>query len=146
MNNFFGITIADGRYVINILGIKMRIKIPFMNRLGTHCCISELSYFKSQKTIFPHPIGITIAKGTKIGKICTIFQNVTIGCWNSKTPTIGNNVIIYPNSIIIGDVKIGDNAVIGAGSVVTKDVEANSVVAGNPAKIIRVMSGDDKCY
>ena len=49
---------------------------------------------------------------------------------------IGNNVFIGMNTIVLLGVEIGDNVIIGAGSVVTKSVPANSVVAGNPAKII----------
>lgn len=66
-----------------------------------------------------------------------IFQNVTIGCKDYKTPVIGNNVRIYLNSVIFGDINIGDNAVIGAGAVVINDVPANAVVVGNPARIIK---------
>ena len=56
---------------------------------------------------------------------------------------IGNNVFIGFNSTILPGVTIGDNVVIGAGSIVTKDIPSNSVVAGNPAKVI----GDiDKLY
>ena len=50
---------------------------------------------------------------------------------------IGNDVWIGTNVIIIGKVKIGDGSIIGAGSIVTKDVEPYSVVAGNPAKKIK---------
>ena len=96
-----------------------------------------LEYFKKQKTKFPHPIGIAIAKSVKIGKNCVIFQNVTIGVKNEKAPEIGDNVIIYPNSVIFGGVRIGNNSKIGAGSVVLHDVPENCVVAGNPAKVIR---------
>lgn len=51
--------------------------------------------------------------------------------------TIGNNVWIGGSATILPGITIGDNAVIGAGSVVTRDVEANTVVVGNPAKEIR---------
>lgn len=50
---------------------------------------------------------------------------------------IGDNVWVGGNAIIMPGVVIGDNSIIGAGSVVTRDVPANVVVAGNPAKIIR---------
>ncbi len=85
----------------------------------------------------PHPIGIVIGNGVKIGDGCSIYQNVTIGQKNEKYPKIGNNVIIFPNSAIIGDIIIGDNVVIGAGSVVIYNVPDNAIIAGNPSKIIR---------
>lgn len=57
----------------------------------------------------------------------------------SKPITIGNNVFIGARSIVMKGVTIGDGAVVGAGSVVTKDVPANAIVAGNPAKIIKMI-------
>ena len=53
------------------------------------------------------------------------------------TVRLGNDVFIGVNSVILRDVTIGDYSIVGAGSVVTKDVPPNVVVAGNPAKIIR---------
>lgn len=53
---------------------------------------------------------------------------------------IFDNVFIGANAIIIGDVKIGPNAIVAAGSVVTKDVPPNSVVGGNPARVISDMN------
>jgi acetyltransferase-like isoleucine patch superfamily enzyme len=50
---------------------------------------------------------------------------------------IGNDVLIGANAIILAGVKIGDGAVVGAGSVVTKDVPPYAIVAGNPAKVIK---------
>ena len=50
---------------------------------------------------------------------------------------IGDNVDMFANVNIIGGVKIGNNAIIGAGAVVVRDVPENAVVAGVPAKVIR---------
>ncbi len=55
----------------------------------------------------------------------------------AKSITIGNNVWIGGHCAIIGGIKIGDNSIIAAGSVVTKDVPENTVFAGNPAKKIK---------
>jgi acetyltransferase-like isoleucine patch superfamily enzyme len=54
---------------------------------------------------------------------------------------IGNNVFIGVNSVILPNVTIGDNAVVAAGAVVTRDVAPATVVAGNPAREIRKLSG-----
>lgn len=54
-----------------------------------------------------------------------------------KSIKIGRNVWIGSNSTILPGVTVGDNAVIGAGSVVTRDVPENMVAAGNPAKVIK---------
>ena len=58
--------------------------------------------------------------------------------------TIGNNVWIGGNTVILPGINIGDNVVIGAGSVVTKDIPAWSFAAGNPCKIIRKITEEDK--
>ena len=58
--------------------------------------------------------------------------------------TIGNNVWIGGNTVILPGINIGDNVVIGAGSVVTKDIPARSFAAGNPCKVIRKITEEDK--
>lgn len=84
-----------------------------------------------------HYSGIVIC-AEHIGKNVQIRQCTTIGITNKGCPTIGDNVIIGANAVIIGKVTIGDNCTIGAGSVVTKSVDPNCVVAGNPARVIGV--------
>ena len=54
----------------------------------------------------------------------------------ADAPLIGDEVIIYPGACIIGKITIGTQAIIGAGSIVLHDVPPNTVVAGNPAKIV----------
>lgn len=60
--------------------------------------------------------------------------------------TIGNDVWIGGNTVIVPGVKIGNGVVIGAGSVVTKDIPDNVIVAGNPCKVIREITEEDKKY
>ena len=60
--------------------------------------------------------------------------------------TIGNNVWIGGNVVILPGVVIGDNVVIGAGSVVTKDIPSNMVAMGNPCKVIREITDNDKKF
>ena len=60
--------------------------------------------------------------------------------------TIGNNVWLGGGVIVLPGVTIGDNAVIGAGAVVTKDIPANAIAAGNPAKVIRYITEEDRDY
>lgn len=84
--------------------------------------------------IFPHgPIGVFISNSAHIGKNCVIFQQVTIGSntlRDSKSygaPTIGDSVYIGCGAKIIGNVRVGSNARIGANAIAVKDVPANSV-------------------
>lgn len=90
-------------------------------------------------TVFPHDaLGCVFHPDVKIGKNCKILHGVTMGgrAGHKGLPVIGDNVIIGTHSQIIGNVKIGNNAVVGAGAIVTHDVPDNVVVVGNPAKIL----------
>lgn len=89
-----------------------------------------------------HGQALVVNQGVIIGENCTLRNSTTIGHKRqadgtfSPCPRIGNNVDIGANVVIIGDVEIGDNVIIGAGTVVTKSIPANSVVVGNPARIL----------
>ena len=58
--------------------------------------------------------------------------------------TVEDNVWIGGGAIILPGVRIGENSVIGGGAVVTKDIPANSVAVGNPARVIRTLSPDER--
>ena len=78
-----------------------------------------------------------------IGEYCSLNQGVTLGRGRPNAegrdiPVIGDHVTIYTNAVVIGGINIGNNVEIGAGAVVIHDVPDNSVVAGVPAKVIRV--------
>ena len=89
-----------------------------------------------------HGQSLVINKETIIGDFVTIRQSTTIGNSksNGKSPIIKNNVTIGSNVVIIGEIIIGKNSVIAAGSVVINDVIESSLVAGNPAKFIKLIN------
>ncbi|MGB3346396.1 MAG: serine O-acetyltransferase EpsC [Candidatus Humimicrobiia bacterium] len=92
-----------------------------------------------------HSSGVVIGRGVKIGKNVSILHNVTFGGIGHSTfhlgepgyPEIGDNVILYTGVTILGPVKIGENSVIGAHSLVLDSIPPNCLAAGTPAKIVK---------
>ena len=89
-----------------------------------------------------HGMGIVFGETTEIGDNCTIYHGVTLGGTGKDTgkrhPTLGNNVLIGAGTKVLGPVYIGDNARIGAGSVVLKNLPANCTAVGVPAEVVRI--------
>ncbi|MDO6639186.1 serine acetyltransferase [Shewanella sp. 5_MG-2023] len=88
----------------------------------------------------PHPLGVVIGAGCIIGNNVSIYQNVTLGRKSHDLPLypqLLNNIIIYPNSVVLGDVTIHDNAIVGACSLVINHIDKDSINVGSPSKRIR---------
>jgi serine acetyltransferase len=78
--------------------------------------------------LMPHPYGIVIERGTRIGNRVTIMQQATLAAGATGAPVVEENVTIGPGARILGGVRIGRNAVIGANAVVTGDVPSHCTV------------------
>ena len=101
------------------MDIEKSARISFGTKLdktyprGIH--IGEESYLASGAIMFSHDFSRSLKTHTYIGKKCFVGSN----------------------AIIMAGVKIGDEVIVGSGSIVTKDIPSNSIVVGNPARIIR---------
>ena len=88
-----------------------------------------------------HGTGVVIGETTIIGDNVTLYQGVTLGGTGKETgkrhPTIGNNVMISAGARVLGSFTVGDNAKIGAGSVVISEVPANCTVVGIPGRVVK---------
>ncbi|NLI74106.1 MAG: serine O-acetyltransferase [Euryarchaeota archaeon] len=88
-----------------------------------------------------HATGVVIGETTVIGDNVSIFQGVTLGgvstAKEKRHPTIMDNVIIGAHATVLGNITIGENVKIGAGSVVVKDVPPNVTVVGIPGKVVQ---------
>ena len=87
-----------------------------------------------------HATGVVIGETAKIDKNVSIFQGVTLGGKGNERgdrhPKIQSGVSIYASSTVLGNITIGKNSTIAAGSLVLKDVDPNTTVAGIPAKVL----------
>ncbi len=87
-----------------------------------------------------HGMGVVIGETTEIGNRCLLYQGVTLGgtgkTHGKRHPTLSENVVVGAGAKILGAIKVGTNTRIGAGSVVVRDVEANSTVVGIPGRVV----------
>jgi serine O-acetyltransferase len=87
-----------------------------------------------------HGMGVVIGETTIIGDDVTLYQGVTLGGTGKETgkrhPTIRNDVVIGTGARVLGNIIIGENSRVGAGSVVLRDVPDNSTVVGVPGHIV----------
>ena len=106
---------------------KYSFQIPFETNIGRGFYLAHFG-------------NIIINQGSTIGNNVSIAQGVTIGKTNrgkkAGCPTIGDNVWIGANAVIVGKINIGSNVLIAPLSYVNIDIPSNSIVMGNPAKII----------
>ena len=122
--------------------ITFRLFPPFYTDFGKNITVGEGVFINACCHFQDHG-------GVIIGDGCQIGHNVVFATLNHGLPpeerqttypapiVLGRNVWVGSNATILPGVTIGDNAVVGAGAVVTKDVEANTIVGGVPAKLIK---------
>lgn len=134
------------RYITHPLYI---IRIPFIPRL-----ISQIMRFFTGIEIHPgakigrgffidHGMGVVIGETVGIGKDCIMFQGVSLGGIGKdkgkRHPTIGDNVLIGAESILLGPIEVGSNVKVGANTtVINKNVPSNCTVVGTPARIVKL--------
>ena len=134
-------------------GKHFYIEGPFRCDYGTYITLGENFYANYNCTILdiaPVTIGDNVMLAPGVG-IYTAGHPVhpdarRSGYEYGRPITIGDDVWIGANSVICPGVTIGSGAVIGAGSVVTRDVPANVVAAGNPCRVLRTITEEDKKY
>lgn len=122
-------------------------RLPLVPRL-----VSQLNRFLTGIEIHPaaeigdgffidHGAGVVIGETSEVGDNVTLYQGVTLGGTGKETgkrhPTLKDNVTVGAGAKVLGSVTVGENAKIGAGSIVIHDVPPNSTVVGNPGRPVR---------
>ncbi|MCL5882463.1 MAG: serine O-acetyltransferase [Actinobacteria bacterium] len=122
-------------------------RLPVVPRI-----VSQFSRFVTGVEIHPaaqigegffidHGSGVVIGETTEVGENVTLYQGVTLGGTGKETgkrhPTLMDNVTVGAGAKVLGSVTVGENAKIGAGSIVIHDVPPDSTVVGNPGRPVR---------
>lgn len=123
-----------------------QLRLPVIPRL-----LSHLSRLLTGVEIHPgarlgqgifidHGMGVVIGETAIVGDYCLIYQGVTLGGTGKQSgkrhPTLANNVVVGAGAKVLGNIQIGENVRIGAGSVVLRDVPSDCTVVGIPGRVI----------
>jgi acetyltransferase-like isoleucine patch superfamily enzyme len=137
--NAYGCSIDDGSKIGSFVEIQRGVSIGKNCKISSHTFICE---------------GVTIKNGVFIGHNVSFINDKfpravnedgslqTDADWQLIETTVEERASIGTGSTIMGGIIIGKNAIVGAGSVVTKDIPANAVVAGNPAKVLKYLANE----
>ena len=135
--NLYGCAIGDGTKIGAFVEIQKNATIGRNCKISSHTFICE---------------GVTVEDNVFVGHGVTFINDSyprattadggmqTEADWKVETTVVKKGASIGSGATILSKLTIGENAIVGAGSVVTKDVPANSIVAGNPARILRTVS------
>ena len=135
--NLYGCAIGDGTKIGAFVEIQKNATIGRNCKISSHTFVCE---------------GVTVEDNVFVGHGVVFINDSyprattadggmqTEADWKVETTVVKKGASIGSGATILSKVTIGENAIVGAGSVVTKDVPANSIVAGNPARILRTVS------
>ena len=117
------------------VNLIMKLMVKFAKKLAPESRSIEIAGDIGPGLQISHNFSVIMPQ--KAGCNLRVGPGVVIGRNGHDFPVIGDNCYIASNSVVIGKIKIGNNCIVGAGAVVTKNIPDNTVVVGNPAKILR---------
>ena len=136
--NLYGCDIGDNTKIGTFVEIQKGVKIGKGCKISSHSFICEGVTVEDHVFVGHHVVFINDRNPRAVNQD---GQLQTEADWTVQPTLVKRGASIGSGAIILCNVILGENALVGAGSVVTKDVPANTVVAGNPARIIRKIDG-----
>ncbi len=124
------------KHKIRLLGRMMSHTARFVTGVEIHPGATI-----GRRFFIDHGMGVVIGETSEIGDDVLLYQGVVLGGTThekkKRHPTLGNNVVVGAGAILLGDIVIGDEARVGAGSVVVTSLEPRTTAVGVPARVVR---------
>ena len=118
-------------------GMRLAAKLESNRIFYRYGCYISPNADVAPDVVFPHPIGIVIGEGVKIGAGCTIYQQVTLGSKGGGYPSLGEGCVLYAGSTVLGGICLADGVTVGANSLVMKSCDVpGAVLVGSPARAL----------
>lgn len=141
------------REILGGTGEYLKVNIPFWTDYGKNIFVGE-NFYTNFNCVILDVARVYIGDEVMFGPNVAIYtashpihpESRNSGYESGHEVRIGNNCWLGGNTVVNPGVTIGDNVVIGSGSVVTKDIPANVVAAGNPCRVIREITEEDRNY
>jgi len=134
--------VGDNPLAARLLQFACRHRVPLLRDLVETVLNCGIECRIRSPILMPHPYGIVIARNAVLGSRVTVMHQVTIGTkhpHDARSPVIEDNVFIGPGAKILGAVRVGRGATVGANAVVTRDVPSHCTVVGTN----RILGSED---
>jgi len=133
--NIYGCEIEDNTKIGSFVEIQKGVKIGKRCKISSHSFICEGVTIEDQVFVGHHVVFINDRYPRAVNRDGRLQTEAD---WTMEPTVVKRGASIGSGAVILCNVTLGENAIVGAGSVVTKDVPANAIVAGNPARVIRI--------
>ena len=133
--NIYGCEIEDNTKIGSFVEIQKGVKIGKRCKISSHSFICEGVTIEDQVFVGHHVVFINDRYPRAVNQDGELQTEAD---WTMERTVVKRGASIGSGAVILCNITLGENAIVGAGSVVTKNVPANAIVAGNPARLIRI--------
>ena len=133
--NIYGCEIEDNTKIGSFVEIQKGVKIGKRCKISSHSFICEGVTIEDQVFVGHHVVFINDRYPRAVNQDGELQTEAD---WTMERTVVKRGASIGSGAVILCNITLGENAIVGAGSVVTKNVPANAIVAGNPARVIRI--------